>query len=319
MSGTAVVLKKYSMGLSGGSVGTVVIPAAGLIAILAFIAFWRPAAASYFGLNLILSYLVPLVFVVMAQLVIMAIGDIDLGVGSFVALAMCITAAFLDESVLLCVFALLLLICAYGLVGALISLRNLPSIIVTLGAGFVWYGVALTLFPVPGGSVPGWLSTLIRVSPPLVPLPVLVAVAVGAVSHWLMMKSAFGVSVRGFGGNPAGAGKLGWSAVRLRIAVYALAGLFATAGGVALAGMTTTGDANVGASYTLQSIAAVIIGGGQFSGGSVAPIGAVMGAAIMLLTGSLLTFADVSPNWQLAVQGAILIAVLSLRRILERP
>jgi ribose/xylose/arabinose/galactoside ABC-type transport system permease subunit len=82
-----------------------------------------------------------------------------------------------------------------------------------------------------------------------------------------------------------------------------------------MTGLNTTGDANVGGQYTLESIAAVIVGGSEFSGGVVSPVGAVVGAFIMLLTGSLLSFVDISTVWQLSAQGGILIVVLGLRAL----
>jgi ribose/xylose/arabinose/galactoside ABC-type transport system permease subunit len=78
------------------------------------------------------------------------------------------------------------------------------------------------------------------------------------------------------------------------------------------------GDANIGTPYTLLSVAAVIIGGGEFFGGIVSPIGAVIGAFIMLLTGVLLSFMHVTAAWQLSVQGVILILVLGTRALQKR-
>lgn len=294
------------------------LPLIGLIAMLAAIGIGRPAAISYFGLSLILAYALPLMFVAMAQLCIMAIGDIDLGIGQFTSLVMCLSAAFLTASPALGIIAILLAIAAYAGLGALIHLRNMPSIVATLGAAFVWYGVALTLFPTPGGGAPPWLIAFARWKPPFVPLPILVAVLLALAAHILLMRSSYGVVLRGFGGNPVAVARAGWRPLAVRVSAYSLAGSLAAVGGLLLSGLSTTGDANVGGTYTLQSIAAVIIGGGQFSGGIVSPIGAVAGAMIILLTGSMLSFADISPNWQLSVQGAILIVVLSLRRLTKR-
>ena len=292
----------------------VVLPAVGLAIMLGAIFIRQPAAASYFGISLILAYAMPLVFVTMAQLFIMAAGDIDLGIGPFVSLVMCVSCAFLAPEPLLGVMALAACVLAYAGLGALIHLRQLPSIVATLGASFLWYGLALTIFPTPGGAAPEWIVSFIRWKPPLVPLPILVAIVCGIVGHFLLMSSAFGTVLRGFGGNPKAIARAGWSPLAMRVVLYAMAGVSGVIGGLLLSGLSTTGDANVGGNYTLQSIAAVIIGGGQFSGGVVSPIGAVMGALIILLTGSLLSFADISPNWQLSVQGIILIVVLSLRR-----
>jgi ribose transport system permease protein len=80
----------------------------------------------------------------------------------------------------------------------------------------------------------------------------------------------------------------------------------------------TSGDAKIAERYTLLTIAGVILGGGEFVGGRVNAIGAVIGALTLLLAASLLTFLSVPPDWQIGAQGAILIAVLALRLALNR-
>lgn len=297
---------------------SVAIPVTGLLVIFAIISIRQPMAASYGGLNLILAYVMPLVFVSMAQMLIMSIGDIDLGIGQFVSLAMCVSAALMDAHPVWGLAALFGLVLVYAALGGLIHLFAMPAIVATLGGAFIWYGTALTIFPTPGGTVPDWLIGFMRWKPPLVPLPIIIAVVLALMMHWLVMRHWLGVLMRGFGGNARAVERAGGSALLIRMAVYGGAGLLACIGGLLLSGLTTTGDANVGSNYTLQSIAAVIIGGGRFAGGVVLPIGTVIGAMIILLTGTLLSFANISPNWQLSFQGAILILVLSVRRLLEK-
>ncbi len=83
---------------------------------------------------------------------------------------------------------------------------------------------------------------------------------------------------------------------------------------MALIGITTSADANIGNGYTLLSIAGVILGGGEFVGGRVSPIGAVIGALTLALAASpLLTFMHIPPDWQVGANGAILIIVLAAR------
>ena len=65
--------------------------------------------------------------------------------------------------------------------------------------------------------------------------------------------------------------------------------------------------------YTLLSIAGVILGGGDFVGGRVSPVGAVIGAMTLTLPAPFLTFLQIPPDWQIGAQGAILIVVLALR------
>jgi ribose transport system permease protein len=100
--------------------------------------------------------------------------------------------------------------------------------------------------------------------------------------------------------------------------MFTLAGLFGVLSGLSLIGLTTSADANIGKGYTLLSIAGVILGGGEFVGGRVSPIGAVIGALTLTLAGSLLNFMRISPDWQVGALGAILIIVLAARAIINR-
>ncbi len=100
--------------------------------------------------------------------------------------------------------------------------------------------------------------------------------------------------------------------------MYALCGFFGVLSGLTLVGLTTSADANIALRYTLLSIAGVILGGGEFTGGRVSPVGAVIGALTLTLAGSLLSFLRISPDWQIGAQGAILIAVLALRALVNQ-
>jgi ribose transport system permease protein len=281
--------------------------------------FWRqPRAMSYFGINLLLNVAVPVMFATLAQMMVLAVGDLDLSIGPFVSLVACIAAAVMPEQPALAVAALAAAVAAYALAGAVIEWRQLPSIVVTLGLSFVWLGCAVLLLPTPGGTAPGWLQWAVRFKAPLVPLPIWVALLAAVLGHALITRSAFGTLARGLGGNAAAVGRAGWSLVRIRCGVYAVAGLFGVCAGLMLVGQTTSADANIASRYTLVSIAAVILGGGQFVGGVVSPVGAVIGAMTMTLAASFLTFLNIAPDWQIGMQGLILILVLGLRAAIDR-
>ncbi len=97
-----------------------------------------------------------------------------------------------------------------------------------------------------------------------------------------------------------------------------LPGCSACSSGLSLVGLTTSGDANIALRYTLLSIAGVILGGGEFTGGRISPVGAVIGAMTLTLAGSFLSFLRLNPDWQIGAQGAILILVLALRVLINR-
>jgi ribose transport system permease protein len=196
--------------------------------------------------------------------------------------------------------------------------RDLPSIVVTLGMSFVWAGLAVLILPAPGGSAPEWARAVMISKPPLVPMAIVASVLLAVFAHLLIMRSSFGVLIRGVGGNQRSVQRAGWSIVAARASAYALAASFAVAAGICLVGLTTSADANIALRYTLLSIAGVILGGGEFTGGRISPIGAVIGALTLTLAGSFLSFLRISPDWQIGAQGGILIIVLALRLLLNR-
>jgi ribose transport system permease protein len=153
--------------------------------------------------------------------------------------------------------------------------------------------------------------------PPFVPFPVIAALVIALVVHFALMRTSYGAVLRGAGGNPQAIGRAGWSLLKTKIIMFGLAGVFGVLSGMALIGITTSGDANIGNGYTLLSIAGVILGGGEFVGGRVSPIGAVIGALTLALAASpLLTFMHIPPDWQVGANGAILIVVLAARALI---
>jgi ribose transport system permease protein len=249
---------------------------------------------------------------------LLCVNDLDLSIGAFVSLVACIAATWLNDTPVLGVLALAVLVAIYAGMGALIEIRQLPSIVVTLGLSFVWLGLAVMVLPTPGGDAPDWVRTLMTLKPWLVPFPIIASVVLAAVVHVGLMRSSYGVVLRGAGGNPRSVARAGWSMVRVRATMFGLAGLFGVFSGIALIGLTTSADANIALRYTLLSIAGVILGGGEFVGGRVSPIGAVIGAMTLTLAGSFLSFLRLNPDWQIGAQGAILILVLALRVLISR-
>ena len=300
------------------SLARMALPAVALAALLAAVFVRQPMAASYFGLTLLFNLAVPIALAAMAQMLVIALGDLDLSIGAFVSLSACIGATLLPAQPLLALAALAAGVGVYAGVGALIEWRKLPSIVVTLGLSFVWLGLAILLLPTPGGRAPEWLIDAVKFKTPLAPLAIWSPLVIGLCAHVLVMRTAWGAVARGAGGNPRAIERAGWPLTRIRAGVYALAGVFGALAGLTLVGLTTSGDANIASRYTLLSIAAVILGGGEFTGGRVSPAGVVLGAMTLTLAASFLTFLNIAPDWQIGAQGVILIVVLTLRAAIAR-
>lgn len=296
----------------------IILPVVSLALLLAATFYMQPRAMSFFGLNLLFNLAVPIALATIAQMMIIMVNDIDLSLGAFVSLSACVTATFLNDTPGIGLLILLALILSYALMGAVIHALDLPAIVVTLGMSFVWGGLALFILPSPGGASPGWLRTLMTVKPPFAPMAVVAAIVIAAVTHLLIMRSGIGTVLRGVGGNARSVARAGWSVLKLKALAYGLAGLFGVLAGMALVGLATSADANIALRYTLLSIAGVILGGGEFTGGKVSPTGAVIGALTLTLAASFLSFLRLSPDWQIGAQGAILILVLTARLVFRQ-
>jgi ribose transport system permease protein len=294
------------------------LPALSLMLVILGIAWLNPRAISYFGLNLMLSLAIPVALATIAQMFVLTVNDLDLSIGTFVSFVGCVAATWLRDVPLVGAVILLGGIGIYTLVGTMIYLRNVPSIVVTLGMLFVWQGLAILVLPKPGGKAPAWLHDFMNLRTPYVPFSLVAAILIAVLVHIALMRTSYGAILRGSGGNPTSIARAGWSLLKTKIVMFALAGVFGVLSGLALIGLTTSADANIGKGYTLLSIAGVILGGGEFVGGRVSPIGAVIGALTLTLAGSLLNFMRISPDWQVGAQGAILIIVLAARAMINR-
>ncbi|MDP5221035.1 ABC transporter permease [Ruegeria sp. 2205SS24-7] len=296
----------------------ILLPIVSLAVLLGATFYMQPRAMSYFGLNLLFNLAVPIALATIAQMMIIMVNDIDLSLGAFVSLVACITATYLNDAPLLGLLMLVALIVTYAVLGAVIHALALPAIVVTLGMSFVWGGLALFILPSPGGTSPNWLRSLMTIKPPIAPMAVVASIVIAAAAHILIIRSRVGTVLRGVGGNARSVERAGWSVIRLKALAYGLAGLFGVLAGMALVGLATSADANIALRYTLISIAGVILGGGEFVGGKISPVGAVIGALTLTLAASFLNFLRLSPDWQIGAQGTILILVLAARLIFRR-
>lgn len=294
------------------------LPIAAMVLIYALDAALNPNVLAMSSVRLLLSTAVPLVFAALGQMFIVTAGDIDMGNGFSIGLANVLVAVVLSGNPVVGLVSLLLLIGAYAAMGALIHVRRLPAIVVTLGAQFIWLGVALIVSPVPSGSSPGWLSSFYGQELAYVPVPAVLCVVSAAGAWYVIYRWKYGMVLRGIGNNRDAIERSGWSYVLGKMTNYALAGLMVVLAGMSFTAVTYSADVNTSAAFCMMSIATVIVGGCEMSGGVVEPVGVVAAGVAMSLIASLLIFIKVDSNFQLAVTGSIIILVLATRRITRR-
>jgi ribose transport system permease protein len=202
-----------------------------------------------------------------------------------------------------------------GLVnGLIIVYGRLQPIITTLATGIVYFGLALGLRPVPGGDVhAGLADALTGTLPGGIPSMLLVLLAVVLLVWVPYRRSVVGRAALAIGSAETASYMSGVAMARTRIVTYTLAGLLAAVGGLLLTFVTYSGEASsaIGGVYTLNSIAAVVVGGTSLAGGAGSAIGAIFGAFALRTIGDLLFVFDLEPLWQPLFQGVILLVAVS--------
>jgi ribose transport system permease protein len=295
-------------------------PLVALLCVYAMFAFLRPdtfARASNL-VTMARQTVVVAIAAVGATLVIVH-GGIDLSVGSGVALSTVVVASLLKSGhgPLAASLAGVGVLGAAGLfTGAIVTRMKIAPFIVTLGSMSILRGVAKGVANEQKIDVdPRGLDALL--SPPAVgtlPPGVWIAVAIAVFFAAVLRYTRFGRHVFAVGSNEATARLCGVDVDRVRIAVYAIAGLLAGIAGVMEFSTLTVGDPTDSIGLELEVIAAVVIGGASLSGGEGTIAGSMVGALLMTVIKTGGTHLGL-PNWvQEIVTGAIILAAVAIDR-----
>jgi ribose transport system permease protein len=265
----------------------------------------------------------PLALATVAQAIVVISGGIDLSIGSMMALTSVVAASLMEgqsgEVGVVIVVGVLLLGLLLGAVnGGLVVATRVPDIVVTLAMSFVWAGCALLVLKTPGGGSVEWLRQLVlgSVLIPWIPKAAVVLVVIVAVIWIPLRRSRLGLSIYAVGSNRLAAFRSGVSVGRTKILAYMFTGLFAALGGLSLTASTGIGTPVPGP-YTLQSVAAVVLGGVALAGGRGGVFGPIVAVVILQLIRTDMTFLNVDTNLAVVAQGAILIGVVMVGSLVQ--
>jgi ribose transport system permease protein len=260
-----------------------------------------------------------LAIVAMAQTLVVLTSGIDLSVGMVLVLGNCLASAIVQGSPLMTtlgVLGVLAVGCLCGAINGLIVIYGrLQPIVTTIATGSVYYGIALALRRVPGGDVnTGLAEALTGQLWGTVPAS-LVLLAALLLCVWLpFRRSAIGRAAYAVGSSELAAYMSGVPVRRAKFVAYLLSGLLASMAGVFVTCITYSGEASAanGSTYTLYSIAAVVLGGVSLFGGSGSAVGAVFGALMFRTIGDLMFVFNLDPLWQPLFQGVVLSVAVCL-------
>lgn len=297
-----------------------------LLALVAYYSTLIPRFGS-FQVASIVNNGTPFVFLAVAQAIIVIAGGIDLGVGGMMILTS-VTAAQLMEGQ---VFAVTLLIAILLLLGAalinagvgwIVTVSRVPDIVITLGSLYVFQGLALAVLPNPGGGTSEGFRWIFTGSPRGIgsnpwPAAVLITVTVLIVAWWLG-KTRSGLSLYAVGSDTTAAYLSGIRAARVKIVSYAVGGGFAAMAGLATTAIAGRGNATTfGGNMTLNSVAAIVLGGVALTGGIGSVIAVIPAGLILFFLSPILTAMGVDPNQAQVVQGLLIVFVMMVTGLIE--
>lgn len=302
----------------------------GVWVLLAVLIIWYTQLIPRFGSFQVASIAknsLPLSFLAVGQAVIVISGGIDLGLGAMLVLTNSVAAQLMHEqplgmTLVIAVGIVLAAAVVNGAVGWVINRSRVPDIVVTLATSFIYSGLALLVLPGPGGGTSAGFRFLFTGSESgsgsnFIPAIVMLIIPVVAVALF-MRRSRTGLSLYAIGSDPNAAYLSGVDTGRAKIIAYAVGGALAAMAGLATVAITGSGDPrfSIGSNATLNSVAAIVLGGVALTGGVGSVIGAVAAAIIVFFLSPILSAMGIDPNSAQVVQGTLIALVMMLAGLL---
>jgi ribose/xylose/arabinose/galactoside ABC-type transport system permease subunit len=212
------------------------------------------------------------------------------------------------------VLVILLVAMAMGTVnGLLVARLRISALVVTLGTWQIGNGLA---YQVTGrgfvDKIPDSIALIGQGHILSVPVPIILFFAIVAASYFLLHHTPFGAEIYAVGGNPKAAFISGVRVRRVRIMVFAVAGLLYAVGSVVSMSSYLSATMAQSSGLELSTIAAVAIGGVSLAGGKGTMIGVLLGTLIIGVVDNGLSVMGIGPEYQSTIKGVIVIlAVLA--------
>ena len=243
-------------------------------------------------------------------------GGIDLSVNNSAALVGCIVAQLLllELSIPVVILAGLLVGLVIGIFnGVLVGVLKLPPFVATYGTNMLVLGIATivmqgaVIYNLPRNFTPigvGYVG--------IFPVPVIIAFVLMLLMYFLLQKTTLGRNIYMLGSNVYAAKYSASRSVLLTIQAYAICGLTAAIGGIVMTARLNAADANMGNSYGLQIVAAVVMGGTSLLGGEGGILGTFIGALVLTIIVNVINLVGISSYLQSFAVGLVIIFMVWL-------
>lgn len=261
---------------------------------------------------------VGLLLVTYAQIFVIALGGVDLSVGSVISVVNVTLITMLGKNPEAWPLAFLVAIAigaAVGLINGLLVVKgNMQPIIATLATQTSFAGVALFIMDIPGGTMPSKLAKFITKGWDFL-FPLLYVIVITAIIWFIFYRTRFGRFILAVGGNAQSAECTGINVARTKILAFVTSGILSAVAAICITAYTTSGNPLVGEQYTQRSITTAVVGGALLAGGKVSVIGCIAATLIMGIINNMLNMLNIIAYYQYVIQGLILVAALAVSAI----
>ena len=288
-----------------------------LVLVILVAAFLSPAFFKPSNIFNVLRAASPLGIVSIGQTIVMLAGGIDLSIASVMAMTTVVVADMTNGENVRILPALLVVFgigIAVGLLnGLLVTKRRVPPFIATLGVAILLEGIRFVYTKAaPSGSIPPGVRFFGNEAIGPLPTNLIVLLVFSAIGLFVLHKTVFGRHIYATGVNREAARLSGVDVDRVTLLTYVICSVLAVLGGLILAGFIGYADNYLGRGYELESIAAVVIGGTSFAGGSGGIGGTVVGVLLLTMLFNIVLLLSLPVEYQLVVKGLVIIAAVAL-------
>ncbi|MFJ4156288.1 ATP-binding cassette domain-containing protein [Pseudomonas sp. NPDC089752] len=297
-------------------------PLAILVAVIFVLGVFAASANEFYlserNISGMLALVATLALVAFGQQILMLVGGIDLSVGPLMGFALVIQSFYQIEGGTgggdMMGWALMFgAAAAVGVINwILVDPMKMHPMVATFVTFMGLQACSLMLRPVPGGLISEQVMDTINLQYGYLPLAILVAIAVAFALEFALFRSRWGIAFRGYGSKPEAARVSGLRPRLILLGAYVGCSLMAAVAAIPMMAQVGSGDPSAGTSYTLTSIAAVVIGGASLFGGRGSFVGALLGALLITQVNVVTTFLDLNDAWQSYLLGAMILISVAL-------
>ena len=285
----------------------------------------EPRFASQQEVQFILANTTIFALLALGETMVIVSRNVDLSIGSVVGLSAYVSASLFGKIHGIPIVVVFLVGLGIGLAvgvanGLMVAIGRVPSLVVTLATLYIVRGLDILIVggnEVVAQTLPNAFIEIPRAGVYGVPyLAIAIAVVIGIGAYYLRSYRS-GRELYAIGSNPEAARLAGIAVGRRVFTAFAVSGAIAGVAGVLWAAQYQTVDSNAGTGYELTVIASVVVGGVAIFGGSGSAVGAAIGALLLQTINSALYVLGISPFWDQAIAGALLLAAITLDRIIS--